>query len=56
VDPQGNLLVTEVWNGRSQKFRPKPDADPDQLVGPRVGDWKEGHWLPSTHNAKGTGS
>jgi hypothetical protein len=56
VDQQGNLLLTEVWNGRSQKLRPKPDADPAQLVGPRVGDWKEGNWLPSTHNAKGTGS
>jgi hypothetical protein len=56
VDQEGNLLVSEVWNGRSQKLRPKPGADPANLVGPRVGDWKQGDWLPSTHNAKGSGS
>ncbi len=40
VDEEGNLYVTEVWNGRSQKFRPKADADPAHLVAPRVGDWQ----------------
>jgi hypothetical protein len=55
VDQEGNFFVSEVWNGRSQKFRPKPDADPGMLVGPRVGDWKKGNWLPATHG-KGGGS
>lgn len=39
VDQDGNLYVTEVANDRSQKFRPKPDADPEKLVGPPVGGW-----------------
>ena len=33
TDSEGNLYVTEVWGGRVQKFRPKPGADPDHLVG-----------------------
>jgi DNA-binding beta-propeller fold protein YncE len=33
VDPEGNLYVAEVFNGRVQKFRPKPGADPAKLVG-----------------------
>ena len=37
VDSDGNLYVTEVSNDRSQKFIPKPDADPARLVQPRVG-------------------
>ena len=37
VDQEGNLYVTEVWNDRSQMFRPKPDADPAKLIGRRVG-------------------
>jgi NHL repeat len=37
VDQEGNLYVTEVSNDRSQKFRPRPDADPAQLVAPMVG-------------------
>jgi sugar lactone lactonase YvrE len=56
VDAEGNLYLTEVWNGRSQKLRPKADADPAFLVGPRVGDWKEGHWLPRTHRRTEAGS
>lgn len=37
VDQEGNLYVTEVANDRSQKFRPKPDADPARLIQPMVG-------------------
>ncbi len=37
VDQEGNLYVTEVANDRSQKFRPKPDADPAKLIRPMVG-------------------
>jgi len=34
VDSERNLYVTEVANSRSQKFRPKPKADPNRLIGP----------------------
>ena len=34
VDAERNLYVTEVQNDRSQKFRPKPNADPNKIVGP----------------------
>ena len=37
VDQEGNLYVTEVANDRSQKFRPKPKADPNKLIGRMVG-------------------
>jgi DNA-binding beta-propeller fold protein YncE len=33
VDSDKNLYVTEVANDRSQKFRPKPNADPNRIVG-----------------------
>ena len=33
TDQEGNLYVAEVFNGRVQKFRPKPNADPAKLVG-----------------------
>ena len=33
VDTDRNLYVTEVANDRSQKFTPKPNADPNRLVG-----------------------
>ena len=33
VDQEGNLYIAEVFNGRIQKFRPKPGADPAKLVG-----------------------
>jgi len=33
VDQEGNLYLAEVFNGRVQKFRPKPGADPAKLVG-----------------------
>ena len=36
VDQEGNLYVVEVFNGRIQKFRPKPGADPARLVGQEV--------------------
>ena len=34
TDSEGNLYTAEVWGGRAQKFRPKPGADPTQLIGP----------------------
>jgi DNA-binding beta-propeller fold protein YncE len=34
VDAERNLYVTEVQNDRSQKFTPKPNADPNRIVGP----------------------
>jgi peptidylamidoglycolate lyase len=34
VDSERNLYVTEVANSRSQMFRPKPNADPNRLIGP----------------------
>lgn len=37
VDQEGNLYITEVANDRSQKFRPRPDADPARLIRPMVG-------------------
>ena len=33
VDQEGNLYVAEVFNGRVQKFRPKPGADKNKLIG-----------------------
>ena len=33
TDQDGNLYLSEVFNGRTQKFRPKPGADPAKLVG-----------------------
>jgi hypothetical protein len=33
VDQEGNLYLAEVFNGRVQKFRPKPGADKAKLVG-----------------------
>jgi len=33
TDQDGNLYVAEVFNGRVQKFRPRPNADPAKLVG-----------------------
>jgi hypothetical protein len=39
VDQERNLYVTEVANDRSQKFRPKANADPAKLVSPPVGGW-----------------
>jgi hypothetical protein len=37
VDQERNLYVTEVANDRSQKFRPKRDADPAKIVERMVG-------------------
>lgn len=36
VDQDGNLYVAEVFNGRVQKFRPKPGADPAKVMGKEV--------------------
>ena len=33
TDQDGNMYVAEVFNGRVQKFRPKPNADPSKVVG-----------------------
>ncbi len=33
VDSERNLYVTEVANDRSQKFKPKANADPNRIVG-----------------------
>jgi len=32
VDDEGNLYTAEVWGGRAQKFRPRPDAEASLLV------------------------
>ncbi len=32
-DPEGNFYVADSYNGRTQKFRPKPGADRSKLVG-----------------------
>jgi hypothetical protein len=39
VDQEGNLYVADVFAGRVQKFRPKPNAFPDQLVGQERRYW-----------------
>ena len=33
MDSEGNLYTADVHVGRPQKFRPKPGANRDQLVG-----------------------
>jgi sugar lactone lactonase YvrE len=33
VDSEGNLYTAEVWGGRPQKFRPKPEANREDLIG-----------------------
>jgi streptogramin lyase len=41
VDQEGNLYVAEVANGRVQKFRPRPGANPAFLVSkPVYSAWK----------------
>lgn len=41
VDQEGNLYVAEVANGRAQKLRPRPGANPAFLVGkPVYAAWK----------------
>jgi streptogramin lyase len=41
VDQEGNLYVAEVDNGRVQKFRPRPGANPKYLVSkPVYSAWK----------------
>ena len=32
ADSDGNLYLSEVFGGRTQKYRPKPNADPTKLV------------------------
>jgi len=36
VDPEGNLYLAEVNNGRAEKFRPRPGANPALLLGQRM--------------------
>ena len=36
VDNEGSLYIAEVFNGRVQKLRPGPGADPKQLIGQTV--------------------
>jgi sugar lactone lactonase YvrE len=36
VDSDGNLYAAETYGGRTQKFRPKKDADPATLIGQPV--------------------
>jgi DNA-binding beta-propeller fold protein YncE len=36
VDSDGNFYVAEVDNGRVQKYRPRPGANPDYLIAPAV--------------------
>jgi hypothetical protein len=36
VDPEGNLYLAEVNNGRAEKFRPRPGANSALLVGQRL--------------------
>jgi hypothetical protein len=41
VDQEGNLYVAEVANGRVKKFRSRPGANPEFLVGrPVYSAWK----------------
>jgi NHL repeat-containing protein len=41
VDQEGNVYVSEVANGRAQKFRPRPGANPAYLIGkPVYAAWK----------------
>jgi hypothetical protein len=37
VDQDRNLYISEVQNDRSQKFRPKANADPNRIIQPMVG-------------------
>jgi hypothetical protein len=36
VDQERNLYIAEVFNGRVQKFRPKPGADAAKVIGQEV--------------------
>jgi len=41
VDQEQNLYVAEVGNGRVQKFKPRPGANPSMLIGkPVYAAWK----------------
>ena len=42
TDQEGNLYTAEVFNGRAQKFHPKPGADSAKLVGQQMRvAWKQ---------------
>ena len=34
VDSEGNLYTAEAFNGRAQKFRPRPGADKAKVIPP----------------------
>ena len=34
VDQEGNLYTAEAYHGRAEKFRPKPGADPAEVIAP----------------------
>jgi len=38
VDQEGNVYAAEAYNGRAEKFRPKPGADSGKLLAPRLID------------------
>ncbi|HEX3376780.1 MAG TPA: NHL repeat-containing protein, partial [Candidatus Acidoferrales bacterium] len=41
VDQEGNLYLAEVNNGRAEKFKPRPGANPALMVGkPLYSAWK----------------
>ena len=42
VDPEGNLYGGDNQYGRTQKFVPKPGANPELLINPPCENW----WLP----------
>ena len=39
TDQDGNLYIAEVFNGRVQKFVPRPGADSAKLVGQQLREW-----------------
>ena len=38
IDQEGNIYTAEAYNGRAEKFRPKPGADSGKLLAPRLID------------------
>jgi hypothetical protein len=44
VDQEGNVYIAEVDNGRVQKYRPRPGANPDFRVGTPVRSAVAGNW------------
>jgi hypothetical protein len=40
VNSEGNVYVAEAWSGRSQNFRPKPEADRKKVIEPPIPWWR----------------